>query len=241
MKGSGVAVLVLICTFLASAQPSKLDDLVSKIKAKGYSSEIKLLRKTLNASHKEFLKNYKAYSGTEEVFSTGNFDCLSGTMILSTIFDRLNFSYKIYETNYHIFLVVSTSEGEALVETTDKNNGLITNKTEIENRFKTYKDFGQGSDMYLSKLSIFNEVNREQMQGLLLFNKAVSRFLQNDLINSFHLLLQAKESYDNPRIIEFSKALIKQIKVSELEEQLKEELINKLTKLNPEQPSLVAM
>lgn len=241
MKAAGVVILVISSYLVAHAQPTRLDKFISKIKDKNYSSDLKLLRKTLNGSHREFLKNYKAYSVVDDAFRSGNFDCLSGTLLLSSIFEKLGIEYKVYETNYHIFLIVQTAAGEAIVETTDKNHGLITNQSEVESRLKLYKEFGKGSAMYLSEYTIFNQVNRKQMEGLMLFNQSVSKYLAQDFFESVRLLEQAKEAYNSPRISPFSKIVTQQLAVSDLESDSKNDLIRRLKLLGDEKISLASI
>ena len=240
MKGAVFAILICVGCLSAGAQSSKLVDFVSKIESRHYTNELKLLRKTVKNSHKEFLKNYKAYSQVDDAYSSGNYDCLSGTLLLSSIFEQLGIKHKVYETNYHIFLIVQTLGREVIVETTDKNHGLITNPEEIEKRLKCYRDFGKGSAMYLSEYSIFNQVNREQMEGLMLFNLSVSRYLEKDFFETVQFLEQAKEVYNSPRISPFSKIVMQQLSVSDLDDSSKDSLMIRLNTLTDEKISVAS-
>lgn len=215
-----------LCLSLACFSQSKLDDFACRLKKMKVKNDLDLLKKAFHYSHKEFLKQYRAYAQPEDIERTGNFDCLSGTEFFSQLLSRLNISYRIYETNYHIFLIAETSKGKALIETTDKYRGLVTNRFEMEARIDSYLDSKDASpSSYLSGVFIFNEVNPSQLAGLCYFNKAVLNFLQKDFEKSCSFLRQSHEIYDTPRISEFSKVLILQISGSDLSSSRKEELI----------------
>ncbi len=241
MKIIGILSLLVASWLLAGAQSSKLDNFISKIRARNYSNELQLLKKTLNGSHREFLKHYRAYSVVDDAFTSGNFDCLSGTLLLSFIFDGLHIKYKVYETNYHIFLIVQTSAGDAIVEVTDKIHGLITDQNEVESRLKLYKDFGKGSALYLSQYSIFNQVNKEQMNGLMLFNRSVSKYLEKNFLESVLFLERAKVAYNSPRISAFSKVVLQQLAITNLEDNVKENLMARLKSLIDENILIAAI
>ena len=117
----------------------RVQNLVDRLKTKRSKSDIHLLRKVFVETHKKFLKNYSQYADMNEIFSSGNYDCLTATSMYSIVLDRLDFDYSIIETNYHIFIVVNTSRGEVLLETTDPLNGFVTDSKMIDQRIGNYK------------------------------------------------------------------------------------------------------
>jgi hypothetical protein len=178
---STLLIIILFFNVAGLAQDNEIKGFVTKLKSEHSTSDVILLKKAFREAHKTYLKHYKAYSETVDIFQYGNFDCLSGTIFFSSLLDNLGFEYKIFETNYHIFLIANTSKGEALIETTDRNSGFVISKSEIEERLNTYKyNNFNSSSLYLSKIAIFKEVSREQLKGLVFFNKAVCEFLKHD-------------------------------------------------------------
>lgn len=192
-------------------------------------SDKKLVKRLFVKAHSEFLRNYKAYSQIHDVFEEGNFDCLSGTYFLATSLDKLGLNYKVFETNYHVFLLVETRQGEVLLESTDRVNGFIADQLEIKEKIARYQEakVSQG-EMYLSKLRMFHEILPSQLPGLLYFNRAVETFNKNQLDESCFYLEQAWKIYDNPRIEAFAPILIRSIEASELDRGSKEKLTSAL-------------
>ncbi|MBI3482873.1 MAG: hypothetical protein HY015_07855 [Bacteroidetes bacterium] len=200
-------------------------DFISSFQAKK-TKDYKLVKNLFVRAHKEFLKNYRAYSQVNDIFEKGNYDCLSGTYFFANSLEQLGFSYKIYETNYHIFMTVKTSRGEVLLESTDCANGLVTDQNLIKERISKYQQSKTtpGAQLYLSKLRLFHELLPSQLPGLLYFNRAVEAFNKNELINCCVYLEQAWKIYDNPRIEIFTPILLHSIEASSLNESSKEKL-----------------
>lgn len=204
-------------------------DFIGSVKSRKNSDE-KLVKRLFTRAHADFLKNYRAYSQISDVFEKGNFDCLSGTYFLASSLDNLGLNYKIFETNYHVFLIVETKRGEILLESTDRINGLVSDKVQIKEKIARYQETrtSQSGEMYLSKLSMFREILPSQLPGLLYFNRAVETFNKNQLGECCFYLEQAWKIYDNPRIEAFAPILLRSIEVSQLDNDSKEKLTAKL-------------
>ena len=196
----------------------------SKSLSKKNSSEIGLAKSLFYRAHRKFLKNYHAYATVSDVFEKGNYDCLSGTYFLSKTLTDLGIKHRIIETNYHIFLIAETTQGDVLMESTDRYQGFVTNPDKIEERINSYrtnKTDGVSSQLYLSHIKIYHEILQVQLSGLLYFNLAVESFHRNDLVASCQYLQNAWKIYDNPRIEEFTPILAKVILKSQLSENQK--------------------
>lgn len=204
-------------------------DFIGSLKSRK-TSDKRLVKRLFAKAHSDFLKRYKAYSQIDDVFEQGNFDCLSGTYFLACALDRLGLSYKIFETNYHVFLMVETNHGKILLESTDRDNGFVSNKMHIKEKIASYRETkaNQDAEMYLSKLRMFHEILPSQLPGLLYFNRAVETFNKNQLKECCLYLEQAWKIYDNPRIEAFAPILIRSIEASELDKASKEKLMSTL-------------
>ncbi len=188
----------------------------------------KLLRKTFHRLHSSFFKKYKAYADFNEVFTSGTYDCLTATALFSHVLERLNFSYEIIETNYHIFLIVQTPNGEVLLETTDRWGGFITDKEAIGKRTGDYRKnkitamAGNSKKIfYQYSFNLYQDISPEKLTGLLYFNQAVKAYNHQDWATSSSLLEKANSLYESPRCGELGAILIRSVLESKMEEETK--------------------
>jgi hypothetical protein len=154
--------------------------------------------------------------------------------------------YTIIETNYHIFLLVNTSKGEVLLETTDRFNGFVRNKKEIRQRVGTYRQgWTAGADTqntYRYHCDLYRKVNPGQLPGLLYYNQAVKAYNAGDLDKCGELLMKAKSIYDTPRINEFGSIFLKSVVESTLDDQTKIRIIRQFKGLmTPGSPALASL
>ncbi|MBL7877739.1 MAG: hypothetical protein JNL53_18890 [Cyclobacteriaceae bacterium] len=235
-----------------SASPSqavdKMNEFVARLETKraGKTDE-EFLSLLFRDSHRRFFKKYEPYTQFSQVFENGQYDCLSATSFLSVVLEKFDFEYRIIETNYHIFIVINTSAGEVLIESTDRMNGLVTEPKEIDSRINSYRlnEFyismaPTNKDFYKFNLNLFQEVEPRQLPGLLYFNQAVIAFNNNDLVDCALRLTQSKSIYESPRTAEFALILVKSVLVSNLDDDLKKDLIRPFAKYLVASASAVA-
>src|SRR5579871_6829172 len=233
MKIAGLAICLIISRFtfaqeqvsyanLSESEAAKIAVLTNSIAAKD-KSEVGKIRMLLRRSHRKYLKRYKAYASIDNVFESGRFDCLSGTYFLSMALKNMGIKHRIIETNYHIFLIAETARGEALIESTDREHGVVTNSDLIQEKIRSYCSRSH-SGSYLANVRIYDEVLPTQLSGLFYFNQAVESFHRKDLVASSENLKKAWMIYDNPRVDEFMPILIESIRQSKLDEDCKARL-----------------
>jgi hypothetical protein len=209
-------------------------------------SDETFLRYTFREAHRSLLKNYKAYSQFPEIFDSGNYDCLSATSLFSLVLDEFGFEYKIIETNYHIFILVEGDQGQILLESTDKSNGIISDDQILRERLSGYRANGQLSasseDKYYYQydLDLYQQVMPQQLTGLLYFNQAVTDFNDNNLVACSQKLKKAIRIYNTPRIAEFAVILVNKIADSDLKEEEKKKLISPFAALIKAKAAVVA-
>ncbi len=133
------------------------------------STEIKLAKSLFHKAHRNFLKSYHAYATVNDIFEKGIFDCLSGTYFLSKALTNLGIKHRIIETNYHIFLIAETTEGEVLMESTDRYQGFVADRQKIEERIDNYRTNRIGkisNQLYLSHIKIYHEILPVQLSAI---------------------------------------------------------------------------
>lgn len=195
--------------------------------SEGGASDSRLVRKTFHRIHHTFLKKYVAYSNFDQVFSLGQYDCLTATALFSYVMDQLHLSYDIIETNYHIFLIVKTAGGNVLIETTDKFGGLVTGDQAISDRVGGYEknkfevDEHSSAYHYQYSFSLCQKISTENLVGLMYFNQAVKAYNQKDWEKCSGFLETAYNLYASPRCDELGIILIKTLMDSSLDEKTK--------------------
>ncbi len=239
-KGAGLPPSELFKKFIGEknqrlANESFKNDLAPFIRSmesnKG-KNELRWLKKVYRATHKNFLKEYQPYAAFEDIFTYGKYDCLTGTSLYALIFESLNINFKIYETNYHIFILLETSSGDVLIESTDPLNGFISNKKLIAQKLVDYKlidpevfNLSKEKTPYDFKRNIFRETSLHELVGLMHFNTAVRLYNEGNLLDASLALIEATAHYHSQRIDEFVGILILSILNSDVSEPEKKECL----------------
>jgi hypothetical protein len=207
--------------------PSGFSNFISSLKTLNKNSEVALLKALSNHAHRTYLKRYTAYAHVNDIFTKGNYDCLSGTYFFCASLEQLGFRYRIIETNYHIFLMVQTSGGEVLLESTDRENGVVSDPKFIEEKLLSYRKSSStetATNLYLSGIDLFGQLSPEQLPGLIYFNMAVEAFNTKRLVDCCTYLEQSWKIYNNPRIGHFVPILLKSVAGSNMQEKEKKHL-----------------
>jgi hypothetical protein len=213
----------------AVSKPNRLDGFIEKMESKRYS-DLYFLKVLFRKTHQQFLRHYQAYTDFGNIFANGEYDCLTATSLLAVLLDTLHYEYSIFETNYHIFIIVKTSEGNVLLESTDPINGFEANAEHIEERINRYlndallANADEGDDYYHFQAQIFREVQPHQLAGLLFFNQAVRSFNAQDLVKATGHLNRANAIYENERNKELAALIILAAENSGLSQREKEEI-----------------
>ncbi len=185
--------------------------------------------KKINAS---FLRKYEAYSDFDELFVSGKYDCLTATALYSIILGKLNYPYEIIETNYHIFLLVQTSKGEVMIETTDRFGGFVTSAAAITARSGNYRAnllaSNRGEQLLKYSFNLYQRISPANLNGLLYFNQAVKAYNQHALLESAVFLEKANINYSSPRCEELGILLTRSVMQSSLDDHVKAACLNHL-------------
>jgi hypothetical protein len=209
----------LLQTFLASspsipsAANNRFEKHINHLRSFQSKKELAFLHKIFWATQKEFFKSYKPYEAFSELFTSGKYDCLTATGLYSILLTEFNFNHSIIETNYHIFIVIHSTQGDVLFETTDRYKGFVQNNEEIEKRIGTYRQnllasTSTQANYYQYTFSLYKEINPTQLTGLLHFNQAVNAFNKKDWKLCADQLELARHNYDSQRTKELAALLI---------------------------------
>lgn len=170
-----------------------------------YRTKASLVSAVFYKTHRKWLKRYKPFTPFGQMLKTGNYDCLSATTLYSYLFDELDIDHTIIENKYHIYILISTDNGELLIETTDPIYGFVTDPKEIAERLATFEAQNNEvlEDAYTFSSVVNESVNGVELIGLQYYNASVNAFNQKDYDNSIDLLQKAIVFRASSRYIEF--------------------------------------
>lgn len=191
-------------------------------------------------THQRFLRHYDEDASFGQLLTDRTYNCLTATALYALLLDHYGLDYKVIETNYHIFLLTKTSQGIVLFETTDPTTGFVSDPQEIGKRIAQYRENRIHLDTsnktyYRYKVDLFNEVDLDQMLGLLHYNLSIQAYNSHKLPVAIEQLEHATKLYHSPRIEEFSKIISLSVIESNLEEQVKAVYLRNIQSLRKSQ------
>jgi hypothetical protein len=191
---------------------TRINELVTDLNNHHYRTDIRKLNALFVKTHNRFLYTYDQYSGIEGLLK-GHYDCLTATSLFADILSRTGYSYNIIETNYHIFIMVNTKDGDVLLETTDRVNGFISDEARMTSVIEQYKKNtleGSTPSQHQYSFSLFKTVDVDQLTGLLYFNQAVKAFNAEKWDECSAKLSAAAMNTNSPHVAELTELLHRQ-------------------------------
>lgn len=122
------------------AMEKEINNFCNELKQKKYkfTTDLSYLYKVFYTVQKRYLKKYEAYTNLSKLLKEGSFDCLTATAFYSIILDRLGYKYSIKETSIHSYLVVHLKDRDILFESTDPEEGFVSNNRDIKTKELVY-------------------------------------------------------------------------------------------------------
>lgn len=213
----------------------KLNDFLNSLKAKQarFKSEEQFLEFLFYKVHRKYLRSYESFSTFDKLLANGRYDCLTGTAFYAYLLEELGLEYEIFETKYHIYLVVHTDNKNILFESTDPLNGFVNKPMEIADRIKVLEADnlnGKSNGQYYEfKANIFNAIDFLGLVGLLYYNQAVDAYNQQDFSSAIAQLEKAAELYPSKRIQELTSVILEAIRWDKSQKRSSE--VSKLNRL----------
>lgn len=141
------------------------------IESKSKKKQISLIYKTIHASQ---LKKYNEKAFFNDIFTSGEYNCVTASALYALIFDKFGINYQIKETPTHVYLIAEPETDRVMIETTLPAKGV----TFFDERFK--REFV----MYLLKNKLISqeEFDRKSIEQLFKEN-----YDKNQTINIYQL------------------------------------------------------
>ena len=137
-------------------------------------------------AHQRFFRTFREYSSFSDLVSKGEYNCLSGTALFTLLLDHFTIDHQVIETNHHTYVLVSTSDGPVLLETTDGGKGFVTEAKAISRKVLAYQnarqDGGREPDLYRFEYTkaYSDTVTLTGILGLLHYNHSVEALNKRD-------------------------------------------------------------
>lgn len=107
-----------------AAARKKVDACVNELRVMiADKSEPKKVKSIYNEVHKVFFKVYKLENSFCDIFSKGEYNCVSATALYAIIFSKLGIPYQIKETPRHVYLITYPASYKIMIETTSPEGG----------------------------------------------------------------------------------------------------------------------
>jgi hypothetical protein len=210
------------------------------------SSGIKFCRLLFNKTRQEFFRRYTQYATFSETLNKGRYNCLTGTALYALLLDHFGIDYTIIETNYHIFLLAQTDDGQVLFEATDPIDGFVTDSKQIAQRLQQYKRNTpqglpvDGKRYYAFMTELYQPVGLPELLGLLHYNVSIEAYNNQNFGSSIDHLDRALNLYNSSRIAEFSTVLLRAILQSTADEPTKELYLRQLKSIRKKLPVMAS-
>jgi hypothetical protein len=123
-----------------------------------------------------------------------------------------------------------------LFEATDPQYGFVRGKKMVDQRINEYKKNqsligSTAAAAYNFDFDLFNEVDLNELTGLLYYNQSIDAFNKHQIDQSVNLLDKVSLFYKSERIKEFSQLILLALLQSNLENSTKQDYINKVRSL----------
>lgn len=188
-----------------------------KRKMQRYNNDEYFLEHLFYRVHNKFLKSYKQYMSFEDIFDNGYYDCVTGTALYAYILEELGYDAQIYESNYHVLLVLNLDNKKILMEATDFYTGFVNDEDEVAKRIAHYKQVNkEEGDYYQFKTFSDNFINLRQLSGLLYFNLAIKQYNDQDFENALAYLEKAECLYPCSRMKELRNLINNQLTADQI-------------------------
>lgn len=188
---------------------SKLNSTNEKISGTGKIS--KKVKMSYTAIHDEFLRKYDDNQYFPEIFRTGTYNCVSASMLYALTFDEFLIPYKVMASENHVYLVANPGKTSIVIETTNPGleKAIFTGefKQQYVNTLRSSKLISDDDVKHKSTEEIFeanfngvSEAAFSNMPGFQYYNKALTKFRNDDLKSGYELCQKAYYFYPDDQV-----------------------------------------
>lgn len=196
-----------------SKSKNDYNKMVAAIKEGRYNKTVKESKKVqaiYKEVHNRFLKKYELKNHFNEIFTNGNFNCVSGSALFALVFSELNIPYDIIEAPSHVYLVSFPGSFQVLVETTDPVKGYYSFDQNFkasyvsylrENKLISPEEYNAENINSIFDKYYFSEtrIGLRELVGIQYSNDALYHFDKKDYEKAHRQLEKSYLFYPSPR------------------------------------------
>lgn len=180
----------------------RLKSLIGSLPKKENSKkrEQKRIKKIYNVVHNTLFKKYEPLAYFPDIFTNGNYNCVTATSVYAYVFDKINVPYFIKDEPNHVYLIAYPNTYKIHLETTvpgeygfasikdsdlkEVVDNLVKMKLISKDEFsqkgynKTYMDYFYGEDF----------IDKRALIGMQYYNKALQNIEAEDYITALNFI-----------------------------------------------------
>lgn len=191
------------------AVKKELDEFIGEVKSSGMTRfpEVKLMKELHRKVRDRFLTHYKYVSPFDQIFVSGQYNCVSATALFALILDELEIPYAIQEQPTHVYIMAYPDTKAISVEmTASKDAYYLPGRKDVSKAINTLIDLGMTTPLQVrqqGELQIYNMfyntnsvVDLKQLAGIQYFNEAITAVNKEDFIEAFDIICKTVKLYD---------------------------------------------
>lgn len=190
------------------AVKQELDAFISEIKSSNLMrlSEVKLMKELHKKVHDRFLTRYKYVSPFNEIFESGQYNCVSASALFALILEELNIPYNIQEQPTHVYIMAYPDTKAISVEMTAlKDAYYLPARKDVSKAIRTLAELGLTTPEKVrqqGELQIYNTfyntnsvVDLKQLAGIQYFNEAITAVNNTDFTGAYTIICKTEKLY----------------------------------------------
>jgi tetratricopeptide (TPR) repeat protein len=131
--------LFMALDYRPEVSSSKIHEFADELKPKIEKLPVaKKLKVIFNSVHDRFLVKYKDEAFFNDIFITGDYNCVTASALYALILHDLGINFIIKETPDHIYLIADPGSLRFIMETTLPSKGVIEFDTKVKSNFIQY-------------------------------------------------------------------------------------------------------
>jgi hypothetical protein len=152
--------------------------------------------------HSRFLKKYNSNEFFPQIFLSGTYNCVTGSILYSMVYEYLGIPYKVKASSNHVYLVANPGSASIVIETTNPGfeQQIFTGefKQQYVNYLRSSKLISEADYKSKSIEEIFEEKFNEvkdaefgNLAGMQYYNKALGKYENNKIDDALSLSQKA--------------------------------------------------